>query len=67
MASSKHQESLLERHEKLMPCSDCKLKELCKYAFIGHVDLPLDVFEVTVSCRHKQPVFDYIHRTIEEG
>lgn len=57
MASNKHKADLAERHKRLMPCTDCELKELCKYAFIGKVELPLDVFEIEIKCKIYKPTF----------
>lgn len=51
MASNKHRTNLVERHHELMPCTTCELKEICKYAFVGEIELPLNVFEVNIECK----------------
>lgn len=57
MASNKHNADLVERHQKLMPCTACRLKEICKYAFVGKIELPLNVFEVDIKCKINKTMF----------
>lgn len=57
MASNKHKADLVERHQELMPCTACRLKELCKYAFVGKIELPLNVFEVDIECKINKTMF----------
>lgn len=53
MASNRHKADLVEWHQELMPCTACEQKEFCKYAFVGEIELPLNVFEVNIECKIK--------------
>lgn len=40
--------------EKCLPCYNCHLKGICKYAFtLKRVDYPSDVFGISITCKVK--------------
>lgn len=45
---------LQKEWEKIMPCSNCHLKSICKYAFtVKRVDYSGEVFGISILCKIK--------------
>lgn len=44
-------ESLQKEFNKLMPCGECKINEMCKYVnSIKYVDYNKDIFNIEIKC-----------------
>ena len=45
---------LQKEWEKCLPCYNCHLKDICKYAFtVKRVDYPSGVFGISITCKVK--------------
>lgn len=48
-------EELQEQWKSKFPCKDCKITDLCKYAYgIARTDFNPDIFKVTIECMFKK-------------
>lgn len=52
------EESLQREWERSLPCADCDIRDVCKYAQTFHrPDFNPEVFTVSVSCKIKPKVY----------
>lgn len=56
MGSKVHSDAVKEHQRSLYPCNSCQLKDLCRYAFVGYVEVPAEVFSIKITCSKKQPI-----------